>query len=151
MESENSASGDQQTQVNTEPSRPADPSELRFRERFESLLPTIQEYWPDLAWDTLEATRGSLDEMVRVISQHSGLTSDGVRDQLEDLFEQLLDELNSTLRPRIERPVRQRPLLAVAMAAGIGVLIGVIFAGGRHGSACAYCFAGGGSRETPFD
>ncbi len=153
MESENSASGDQQTQVNTEPSRTADPSEQRFRDRFESLLPTIQEYWPDLALDTLEATRGSLDEMVRVISQHSGLTSHGVRDQLEDLFqvagdrtrnladsleplekqlEQLLDELNSTLRPRIERPVRQRPLLAVAMAAGIGVLIGVIFAGGRR-------------------
>ncbi len=69
MESENSASGDQQTQVNTEPSLPADPSELRFRERFESLLPTIQEYWPDLAWDTLEATRGSREEMVRVIAQ----------------------------------------------------------------------------------
>ena len=38
--------------------------EHHFRERFESLLPTIQERWPDLAEHTLEATRGSVDELV---------------------------------------------------------------------------------------
>ncbi len=153
MESANSASCDSQTPIETASASTAEPSEQKFRERFESLLPSIQEYWPDLARDTLEATRGSLDELVRVISQHSGKTSNGVRSQLEELFhlagdrtkdladslepleqrlEQLLDELNSSLRPRIERPVRKRPLLAVAMAAGIGVLVGVLFAGGRR-------------------
>ena len=44
--------------------------ELHFRERFESLLPTIRERWPDLAEHTLEATRGSMDEVVRFIEQN---------------------------------------------------------------------------------
>ena len=128
-------------------------SEHRFRERFESLLPTIQKRWPDLAHHTLEATRGSMDEVVRLIEQNTGLTPQGVREQLEELMhsageggrhladsldpleqqlEQLLDELNTTLRPRIEQPVRQRPLLAVGVALGVGVLIGSLLSGGRR-------------------
>lgn len=156
MESTNSAACDPQIPINTESSASSsNPADQRFRERFESLLPSIQENWPELAWDTLEATKGSLDELVRVISQHSGKTSNGVRSQLEELLhvagnrskdladslepleqrlEQLLDELNSSLRPRIERPVRKRPLLSIAVAAGIGVLIGMVFAGGRRSS-----------------
>ena len=127
--------------------------ELYFRERFESLLPTIRERWPDLAEHTLEATRGSMDEVVRLIEQNTGLTPQGVREQLEELMhsageggrhladsldpleqqlEQLLDELNTTLRPRIEQPVRQRPLLAVGVALGVGVLIGSLLSGGRR-------------------
>ena len=83
----------------------------------------------------------------------SGKTSQGVQEQLEDLFntasdrtkdladsleplekqlEELLDELNTTLRPRIEKPVRQRPLVAIGIATGIGVLLGVLLAGGRR-------------------
>ena len=53
-------------------------------------------------------------------------------DPLEEQLEQLLDELNSTLRPRIERPVRQRPLLAVGVALGVGVLLGAMLRGGRQ-------------------
>ena len=49
------------------PRRGPTASEHRFRERFESLLPTIQKRWPDLAHHTLEATRGSMDEVVRLI------------------------------------------------------------------------------------
>mgnify|MGYP006222234545 CR=1 FL=1 len=60
--------------------------EHHFRERFESLLPTIQERWPDLAEHTLEATRGSVDELVRLIEQNTGLTPQGVREQLEELL-----------------------------------------------------------------
>ena len=106
-----------------------------------------------MAKQTLEATRGSLDELVRVISIHSGKTSYGVKEQLEELFdsasdrtkdiaesleplekqlEMLLDDLNKSLRPRIEKPVREKPLLAIGIAAGIGVLIGMIFSGGRR-------------------
>ena len=47
-------------------------------------------------------------------------------------LEQLLDELNSSLRPRIERPVRQRPLLAVGVALGLGMVLGSLLSGGRR-------------------
>ena len=127
--------------------------EHNFRERFDSLLPSIRERWPDLAEQTLEATRGSMDEVARLIEQNTGLTSQGVREQLEELMqtaevsgrqladsldpleeqlEQLLDELNSTLRPRIERPVRQRPLLALGVALGFGMVLGSMLRGGRR-------------------
>ncbi|BEV36800.1 hypothetical protein CREGCYN_16120 [Synechococcus sp. M16CYN] len=102
---------------------------------------------------TLEATRGSFDELVGLIERNTGLTPQGVREQLEELMhstgdrgknladaldpieeqlEQLLDELNNTLRPRIEQPVRQRPLLAVGVALGVGVLLGAMLRGGRR-------------------
>ena len=153
MESTNSASCEPQNVVESPPHSEQNHSEEWFNDRFESLLPRIQEHWPDLAKQTLEATRGSLDEVVRVISQHSGKNAQGVQEQLEDLFnsatdrtkdlaesleplekqlEELLDELNSTLRPRIETPVRKRPLLAIGIAAGIGVVLGVLLAGGRR-------------------
>ncbi len=152
MESASSASSDTQTQLEQEDT-PSSGSEPRFIERFESLLPKIQEQWPDLAKQTLEATRGSVDEVVKVISEHSGRESYGVHEQLEELInaagdrtrdfaenleplekqlEELLDDLNKTLRPRIEQPVRKRPLLSIGMAAGIGLLLGLILAGGRR-------------------
>tara|TARA_B100000029_G_scaffold252728_1_gene249688 strand:+ start:341 stop:805 length:465 start_codon:yes stop_codon:yes gene_type:complete len=153
MESTNSASCEPQEVAESVQNSAPDLSEQWFSERFESLLPRIQERWPNLAKQTLEATRGSLDELVKVIAQHSGKPSQGVQEQLEDLFntasdrtkefaesleplekqlEDLLDELNSTLRPRIEKPVRQRPLVAIGIATGIGVLLGVLLAGGRR-------------------
>ena len=153
MESTNSASGEPQNTVEAAPPPAQNLSEQWFTERFESLLPSIQERWPNLAKQTLETTRGSLDELIRVISQHSGKTNQGVQEQLEELFnsasdrtrdfadsleplekqlEDLLDELNSTLRPKIEKPIRQRPLVAIGIATGIGVLLGVLLAGGRR-------------------
>ncbi len=124
-----------------------------FNEQFDNLLPKIQERWPDLAKQTLEATKGSLDDLINVISVHSGNNSFGVKEQLEEIFhsatdttrglaesleplekqlEDLLDELNTTLRPRIEKPVRRKPLLAIGIAAGIGVLFGILLGGGRR-------------------
>ena len=135
------------------PPQPNGSFEHHFRERFDSLLPAIQKRWPELAHHTLEATRGSVEELVRLIERNTGLTPQGVREQLEELMQtagdqgrhladsldpleeqlqQLLDELNSTLRPRIEKPVRQRPLLAVGVALGIGVLLGAMLNGGRR-------------------
>ena len=123
-----------------------------FNEQFENLLPKIQERWPNLAKQTLEATKGSLEDLINVISEHSGKNNFGVREQLEEIFHQatdttkglaesleplekqledLLDELNTKLRPRIEKPVRKRPLLAIGIAAGLGVLFGILLSGGR--------------------
>ena len=124
-----------------------------FQERFEALLPRIQREWPEVARHTLEATRGSLDHVVEVISRQTGVTATGVRGQLMDLLhvtgeqaghvadslrpleeqlEHLLDELNSTLRPRIEKPVRERPLLALGLAAGVGLLAGLLLSSRRR-------------------
>ena len=153
MESVNSSSSQSSNSVNTEEVIAEKSSEQWFAEQFDNLLPKIQERWPDLARQTLEATKGSLDELINVISIHSGKNSFGVKQQLEEIFhsatdttrglaesleplekqlEDLLDELNSTLRPRIETPVRKRPLLAIGIAAGIGVLFGILLGGGRR-------------------
>ncbi|MBT67289.1 MAG: hypothetical protein CMN98_09150 [Synechococcus sp. NP17] len=127
----------------------------RFRDRFEALVPEIQRLWPEVSHQALEATRGSFDDVVELIASQSDRAVQTVKHQLEDLtlepgesarsladtleplekqLEQLLDELNSTLRPKIERPVRQRPLLSLAIAAGVGVLVGALLTGGRRSS-----------------
>ena len=150
MESNNSSSPEPTIDTPTEQNESK--TDQSFSDRFESLLPQIQEQWPDMAKQTLEATRGSLDELVKVISIHSGNTSYGVKEQLEELFnaasdrtkdiadnleplekqlENLLDELNTSLRPRIEKPVRKRPLLAIGIATGLGVLLGILLSGGK--------------------
>ena len=153
MESVNSSSATTSNSVKTEEAIAEQSSEQWFSEQFDNLLPKIQERWPDLAKQTLEATKGSLDDLINVISIHSGKNSFGVKEQLEEIFHSatdttrglaesleplekqlvdLLDELNSTLRPRIEKPVRRKPLLAIGIAAGIGVLFGILLGGGRR-------------------
>ena len=152
MESVNSSSSHSSNSVDTDEDFAEKSSEQWFNEQFDNLLPKIQKRWPNLAKQTLEATKGSLDDLINVISIHSGNNSFGVQEQLEEIFnsatdttrglaeslepiekqlEDLLDELNSTLRPRIEKPVRKRPLLAIGIAAGIGVLFGILLGGGR--------------------
>ncbi|MEN9387447.1 MAG: hypothetical protein RLZZ255_423 [Cyanobacteriota bacterium] len=124
-----------------------------FRDHFDALLPSIQREWPEVARHTLEATRGSFDTVVEVIARQTGRTSEGVKQQLlelvqvtgdqahhladslrplEEQLEHLLDDLNATLRPRIEKPVRERPLMALGLAAGVGVLVGLLLASGRR-------------------
>ena len=124
-----------------------------FRERFEALLPRIQEQWPSVARHSLEASRGSLEEVAAVIASQTGRTVTVVQEQLLELLQvageqtarladglepleqqlqRLLDELDATLRPRLEAPVRQRPLLAVGLAAGLGLLVGMLLSSRRR-------------------
>ena len=87
MESENSASWETQAQVETTPSSEKNTlSNQWFTQQFDEILPKIQEEWPDIAKQTIETTRGSLDDLVQILSDHSGKTSDGVVEQLEDIL-----------------------------------------------------------------
>ena len=127
-------------------------SEKWFLEKIDSLIPLIKEKWPTIAKQTLEATKGSIDDLVEVIARHTGTSTIGIKSQLfeiidsirenkweiaekiepiESQLEQLLDELNSTLRPKIESPIRKKPILSIAIAAGIGLLIGTLLNNSR--------------------
>ena len=127
-------------------------SEKWLREKIDSLLPVIQEKWPTIAQQTLEAAKGSIDDLVRVIANHTGTSNNGIKNQLfeiiesiqennweisdkiepiESQLEDLLDELNNILRPKIESPIRKKPILSVAIAAGIGLIIGSLLNSGK--------------------
>jgi len=127
-------------------------SEKWLLEKIDSLIPLIKEKWPNIAQQTLEATKGSIDDLVEVISSHSGTSAIGIKSQLfeiidsirennwelsekiepiESQLEELLEELNNTLRPKIESPIRKKPILSIAIAAGIGLLIGTLINSGK--------------------
>ena len=127
-------------------------SEKWFLDKIDSLIPLIQEKWPAIANQTLEATKGSIDELVEVIAKHTGTSANGIKNQLleiinsiqenkweiaekiepiESQLEELLEELNNSLRPKIERPIREKPILSIAIAAGIGLLIGTLINSGK--------------------
>ena len=127
-------------------------SEKWLRKKIDNLIPIIKEKWPNIAQQTLEATKGSIDDLVEVIASHSGTSVIGIKSQLfeiidsirennweisekiepiESQLEELLEELNNTLRPKIESPIRKKPLLSIAIAAGIGLLIGSLLNSGR--------------------
>ena len=127
-------------------------SEKWLLEKIDSLIPLIKEKWPNIAQQTIEATKGSIDDLVEVIASHSGTSAIGIKRQLfeiidsikennweiseriepiESQLEELLEELNNTLRPKIESPIRKKPLLSIAIAAGIGLLIGTLLNSGR--------------------
>jgi len=127
-------------------------SEKWLLEKIDSLIPLIKEKWPTIAHKTLEATKGSIDDLVEVIASHSGTSAIGIKRQLfeiidsirennweisekiepfESQLEDLLEELNNTLRPKIESPIRKKPILSIAIAASIGLLIGTLLNSGR--------------------
>ena len=127
-------------------------SEKWILEKIDSLIPLIKEKWPNIAQQTLEATKGSVDDLVEVIASNTGTSAIRIKSQLfeiidsirennweisekiepiESQLEELLEELNNTLRPKIEIPIRKKPLLSVAIAAGIGLLIGTLLNSGR--------------------
>ena len=121
-------------------------------EKIDNLIPLIKEKWPSITQQTLEATKGSIDDLVEIIESHTGNSAvrikhqlfeivDSIRDNnwdisdkiepIESQLEELLEELNNTLRPKIESPIRKKPILSIAIAAGIGLLIGTLLNSGR--------------------
>ena len=127
-------------------------SEKWLFEKIDSLIPLIKEKWPTIAQHTLEAAKGSIDDLVEVIASHNGTSAIRIKKQLfeiidsirendweisekiepfESQLEELLEELNNTLRPKIESPIRKKPILSIAIAAGIGLLIGTLLNSGR--------------------
>ena len=123
-----------------------------LNEKIDSLIPLIKEKWPTIAQQTLLATKGSIDDLVEVIASNTGTSAKNIKRQLfeiinsirenkweisekiepiESQLEELLEELNNTLRPKIESPIRKKPLLSIAIAAGIGLLIGSLLNSGR--------------------
>ena len=127
-------------------------SEKWLLEKIDSLIPLIKEKWPTIAQQTLDATKGSIDDLVEVIASHTGTSAVGIKRQLfeiidsirenkweiaeqiepiESQLEDLLEELNNTLRPKIESPIRKKPILSIAIAAGIGLLIGTLLNSSR--------------------
>lgn len=128
-------------------------SEKWLREKIDNLIPLIQEKWPNIAKQTLEAAKDSVDDLVEVIANNTGISSNKIKDQLfeiigsiqgnnwelaekiepiETQLEDLLDELNKTLRPKIESPIKKKPILSVFIAAGIGLFIGSLLKRGRE-------------------
>ena len=85
----------------------------------------------DQSGRTASVVREQLLEFADVAGEQTRKLGDSLQ-PLEEQLEQLLDDLNANLRPRIETPVRQRPLLAVGIAAGVGLLAGLILSGGRR-------------------
>ena len=57
-------------------------SEKWLHEKIDSLIPLIKEKWPNIAQQTLEATKGSIDDLVEVIASHSGTSVIGIKSQL---------------------------------------------------------------------
>lgn len=127
-------------------------SEKWLREKLDNLVPLIQEKWPNIARQTIETAIGSIDELVTIISENTGKSTTGIKNQLleiidsiqtnnweigshiepiESQLEELLDELNKTLRPKIENPIKEKPILSIAIAAGIGLILGSLLTNGR--------------------
>ena len=142
----------EEKQNNSEPPDQEVISEKWLLEKIDSLIPLIKEKWPTIAQQTLEATKGSIDELVEVIANNTGTSAIRIKRQLfeiidsikennweisekiepiESQLEELLEELNNTLRPKIESPIRKKPLLSIAIAAGVGLLIGTLLNSGR--------------------
>ena len=141
-----------ETKENNTDNEIENPSDQWLHEKLDNLIPLIQERWPSLAKQTIEASKGKIEDLVSIISTHTGKSSAGIKEQLFDIIdsiqannweigehiepiesqlEELLDELNKTLRPKIERPIRKKPILSIAIAASIGILIGSIISNGR--------------------
>ena len=76
-------------------------SEKWLLEKIDSLIPLIKEKWPTIAQQTLEATKGSIDDLVEVIASHSGTSAIGIKGQLFEIIDSI-KENNWEISEKIE-------------------------------------------------
>lgn len=127
-----------------------------LREHFQTLLPLLQQEWPEIARERWEATRGSLEELVQLIASQTSHTRTVIRAQLlelvnhvgrirekpkawdealhplEERLDSLVDELRRDLGPRLKRGVQQQPLLSLAVAVLAGLVTGLLLGSSRR-------------------
>jgi hypothetical protein len=63
--------------------------------------------------------------MKQILHKQGRHVADAI-DPLQKSLDLKLHELDDTLRPKLQQPVKEKPLLAVAVAAGAGVIIGAL-------------------------
>ncbi|WP_025782334.1 hypothetical protein [Candidatus Synechococcus spongiarum] len=125
-------------------------------DHFQSLLPLLQQEWPEIARERWEATRGSLEELVQLIASQTSHTRTIIRAQLlelvdhlgrirerprtweealhplEEQLDTLMEELRRDLAPRLKRKIRQQPLLSLSVAILAGFVTGLLLGGSRR-------------------
>ena len=77
-------------------------SEKWLLEKIDSLIPLIKEKWPNIAQQTLEATKGSIDDLVEVIANHSGTSVIGIKSQLFEIIDSIREnnwEISEKIEP----------------------------------------------------
>ena len=76
-------------------------SEKWLREKIDSLIPIIQEKWPNIAQQTLETAKGNIDDLVGVIATHTGSSASGIKNQLFEIIDSI-QENNWEIGDKIE-------------------------------------------------
>ena len=76
-------------------------SEKWLREKINSLIPIIQNRWPNIAQQTLETAKGSIDDLVVVIAGHTGSSTSSIKNQLFEIIDSI-QENNWDIAKKIE-------------------------------------------------
>ena len=86
-------------------------SEKWLLEKIDSLIPLIKEKWPNIAQQTLEATKGSIDDLVEVIARQSETSAIGIKSQLFEIIDSI-KENNWEISEKIE-PIESLSLIHI--------------------------------------
>ena len=80
---------------------------------------------PDPLGNEAAAGTGQLNvaRMRQILSEQGRQVADAI-DPLQKKLDLKLHELDETLRPKLQQPVKEKPLLSVAISAGVGFLLG---------------------------
>jgi ElaB/YqjD/DUF883 family membrane-anchored ribosome-binding protein len=124
-----------------------------FRQGFEATQVLIREEWPALGTDALAATGGELDKVVELVAAQTEHTKAVIRRQLAELHQlgregaakkSQVDELLGALEgradrvvsylkgealPKAESTIRNNLLASLLVAAGVGLLVGLLLRG----------------------
>ena len=77
-------------------------SEKWLLEKIDSLIPLIKEKWPTIAQQTLEATKGSIDDLVEVIANSTGTSAIRIKSQLYEIIDSIREnnwEISEKIEP----------------------------------------------------